>query len=157
VSPLARLDWLLAIAGDRHLPPSALAVAVAICKYVNGQTGDARPSKATLAEHVGTDERAVRRMCRALEAAGWLSVAQTAGRACCTYIPSNPGMATRVEPGHRNPGSDTNPGTGTRVPVVANPGRAMPPTRAPSPSEQGMNKIGLLVETSGLSIVKRPV
>lgn len=138
--PLARIDWLLAVAGDKALPPSALAVAVAIAKHVNIATGDARPAKATLAELVGTDERAVRRMVQAMESAGWLRVTRTAGRACCTYAPANPGTATRVQPGQDNPGSNANPGTATRVPVVANPGEAMPPTRAPSPPEQGMNR-----------------
>lgn len=139
--PLARLEWLLAVAGDKTLPPSALAVAVAIAKHVNIATGDARPAKATLAELVGTDERAVRRMVQAMESAGWLLVTRTAGRACCTYTPSYPGTVTRVEPGQDNPGSGANPGTATRVPVVANPGRAMSPTRAPSPPEQGMNRV----------------
>lgn len=140
MSPLNRLAWLRDLAADRTLPPSALAVAVVIAWHVNHDTGDARPAKATIAEMVGTDERAVRRMCAALSRAGWLSVVQTPGRACCSYTPTNPGTATRVQPGHSNPGSDANPGTATRVPGVANPGRAMSPTRAPSPSEQGMNK-----------------
>lgn len=152
--PLARLDWLLAVAGDRTLPPSALAVAVAIAKHVNIATGDARPAKATMAELVGTDERAVRRMVQAMESAGWLLVTRTAGRACCTYTPSYPGTVTRVEPGQDNPGSDANPGTATRVPVVTNPGRAMSPTRAPSPPEQGMNRFeqGNVDKLSGFNI-----
>ena len=140
MSPLDRIDWLLSIAGDKALPPSALAVAVALAKHVNQQTGDARPAKATVADLVKTDERAVRRMVLALETAGWLAVNKTSGRKCCIYKPTNPGTITRDQPGHRNPGSDSNPGTATRVPVVVNPGRAVPPTRAPSPPEQGIEQ-----------------
>jgi hypothetical protein len=143
MSPLDRIDWLASVAGDKALPPSALAVAVVVAKFTNAKTGDARPSKETIARMAGTDERAVRRMVRALEERGWMNAAHTKGRMCCNYRPTNPGTTTRVEPGHSNPGKN-NPGTTTRVPVVpqpgqgdaANPGTVTPQTRIEQVSEQ---------------------
>lgn len=133
MSPLHRLSWLLAIAGDKTLPPTALHVATALSHFVNKVTGDARPSKATLAALINSDERRVRRMVSCLQLAGWLNVSRSSGRSCCTYTPINPDKSTRVEPGQPDPGL-INP---TRTIPPYQPGQKCSPTRTPRPPEQG--------------------
>jgi hypothetical protein len=80
------------------LRASARDVAVAVAYHVNMQTGVARPSVATLAAEIASDDRTAQRGLRDLEAAGLLTVEHPEGRACCTYRPTNPGKSATVQP-----------------------------------------------------------
>ncbi len=136
MSPLARLEWLRVIAGTPGLLGPPLGLAVALTKFINADTSDARPSVATLARELQLSERTVQKAARALESAGLVRVEHPAGRKCCTYSPAFPVQPDRVQPRPAGLGSTTS------NPVPS--GRQPRPIRLPTPSsrspEQGLNK-----------------
>lgn len=66
-------EWALQVAADRHLPETALRIALALPKWLNSQTRQAWPSQATLAREVNTTDRAVRAALKVLEDRGHLA------------------------------------------------------------------------------------
>lgn len=98
MSPLAQNEWTRLVAATPGMIGPPLGVAVALTKYINWHTSDARPSVSTLAAELGLAERTIQKAARALEAAGLLTVEHPAGRKCCTYTPANPVHADRVNP-----------------------------------------------------------
>lgn len=82
LSPLARLEWLCAVAADARLSVAAIRVAAALARRQNERTGKLNPTVFTLAMDAGLTDRAVRSAVKSLEEMGWLAVnrAESGGR-----------------------------------------------------------------------------
>lgn len=76
-----RFDWMQQIIADPARSGTAkLIAAILATRFANAETGEAYPSKATLAAAVGRSERMVQIAIREMENAGWLAVSRGRGR-----------------------------------------------------------------------------
>ena len=66
--------WLIQVAKDGHLPPSAYRVSQLLPKWINRKTEEAFPAQQTIAEELGLTTRAVTKALAALVQGGHLSV-----------------------------------------------------------------------------------
>lgn len=136
MSPLARLDWLRAIAADPDMHGPPLAVAVELTRFINTDSGTARPAVATIAAGLRLTTRTVQKATRRLEAAGLLNVDHPSGRVCCVYRP-NPVRADMVGPCPAGQGS----AAPTLSSEAANPVQRGRPTLSSRTPEQGIEQV----------------
>lgn len=78
--PLARLRWLTTVNLDSRATIAMVRVAGALARRQNAVTGQLNPSVPTICGDTGLTDRAVRAAVKALEGAGFLSVARGDGR-----------------------------------------------------------------------------
>jgi hypothetical protein len=70
-----KLAWLQQVLADRSLPPLALHVAQLLAlQFLNSKTGEAWPSKQTVARLLHMSPRNIRRLTKELETAGHLTI-----------------------------------------------------------------------------------
>lgn len=121
-----RYDWRRAVLRSRLLPAGTKVAALALCEFVNGDSGTAFPSYSTLADAGGMEPEGVRSAIKRLSDAGFLSVRKrgfggTNGMTLMLPVEdtgsSNPGRparnATNPVPPQRIEGS--NPGSPARI------------------------------------------
>jgi hypothetical protein len=92
-----RRAWADDVHADHKTPDNAKCLAFGIAKFVNKETGEARPSTLTLAKVCGKSETWVRKMIPVLQATGWIDVAYGSkgrGEAHCNVYRINPEKRT---------------------------------------------------------------
>lgn len=84
MTPLDRLEWLQAIAGDRSIPHPSLRVAVALCGYLGREGDSVYPGIDNLAADCALHRATVVRMLEALRRAGHIEKRKGGGRGRAT-------------------------------------------------------------------------
>ncbi len=82
-----KLRWMDQMACDPALSRGALRVGVRICNYINHKSGDAFPSRPTLAADLATSERAISYAIEELAGAGHLTISRPSRRGVNHYRP----------------------------------------------------------------------
>jgi DNA-binding transcriptional regulator YhcF (GntR family) len=144
----AKID--IQAARDKTLTPLQKTVYMILCTYRNNKTGEAWPSKETIAEYAGCKPNAVRTAYRALEQAGYITTTkryvnnkQTSNLICFPTLKPNTQQQTttpkQTYPIHNQPNKKTNhkhPTTTTHTNHYQQPNdnRPQPQTYTPPPN-----------------------
>jgi len=103
-----RLRWLEACADRPAVSAVALALAFALVRHLNRESGDCFPGHRRLGSKIGRKERQVRRLVEVLEAEGLLLSRQGGDGGPTLYVPTHPDLL----PGATRPATDDRPALG---------------------------------------------